>query len=293
MTRPTLVALCFTILSVSTAIAQKRCVKGVPCGNTCIAASKTCHVGQGTAVSGRTPDPVQTPPAATTRSSMSRSSTSGTNGEYVAIRGGSYYFWAKCSLAKGLDGPNLVYFRDREEARRAGLTPFPASECAGPPSDNAHATPPRVTSGWINPNCVVSSVIDGDTFDCLDGNRVRLLLIDAPEMSQGEFGPIAKAKLRELIPEGEMVLLQFDVDQRDRYGRILAYVSRKLPEKWIFVNYEMVQSGMAIVSVYPPNVKNVDLLRKAADSAKTARVGLWATSAFECTPSDHRAGRCN
>ena len=35
-----------------------------------------------------------------------------------------------------------------------------------------------------HPSCVVASVVDGDTFDCADGTRVRMLYIDAPELDE-------------------------------------------------------------------------------------------------------------
>ena len=50
--------------------------------------------------------------------------------------------------------------------------------------------------------------------------------------------------------------------------------------------------GVAIVSVYPPNVKYVDLLREVQILAEEQRVGLWAVDAFACTPAEHRAGGC-
>jgi micrococcal nuclease len=58
------------------------------------------------------------------------------------------------------------------------------------------------------------------------------------------------------------------------------------------VNEELLRAGVAVVSVYPPNVKYVDRFRAVSDSAQEARVGLWSGSAFECLPADSRAGRC-
>lgn len=57
-------ALLLTALLVlpSAADAQRRCVKGKPCGNTCIAANRTCRVG--TPPSAAAPPQPQSPPAA-------------------------------------------------------------------------------------------------------------------------------------------------------------------------------------------------------------------------------------
>lgn len=137
--------------------------------------------------------------------------------------------------------------------------------------------------------CTVARVVDGDTLVCDDGVRVRLLLIDAPELSQAPFGEAAKSRLEELAGVGTVLRVEEDVQRLDRYGRLLAYL-------WLaddrMVNEELLRSGVAVVSVYPPNVRHVERLRAAVDSARAARAGLWATDAFDCEPRDHRAGRC-
>ncbi len=138
-------------------------------------------------------------------------------------------------------------------------------------------------------NCVVQRISDGDTLVCEGNQRVRLLLIDTPELSQAPYGRQAMQTLQRLAPMGTTLRIETDVRFRDQYGRTLGYL-------WTtdgrFINEEMVAAGMAVVLVYPPNVKYVERLRAAADLAKRRKVGLWATSAFECAPRDHRAGRC-
>jgi endonuclease YncB( thermonuclease family) len=59
-----------------------------------------------------------------------------------------------------------------------------------------------------------------------------------------------------------------------------------------FVNREIVRRGMSVVSVHQPNVRMLDEIRAAADSARAERIGLWADSVKWCVPSDFRAGRC-
>ena len=108
-------------------------------------------------------------------------------------------------------------------------------------------------------------------------------------MDQGPFGSHAKAQLERLLPIGRLVDLHLDVDKEDRFGRTLAYVVRS---DGVMVNEEMVRAGYAMVRVYPPNVQHVERMRAAAQAAQNARRGLWNTSAFECAPADHRAGRC-
>lgn len=79
-------------------------------------------------------------------------------------------------------------------------------------------------------------VSDGDTIlvEFPDGSKehIRLLLIDAPESvhpdeeKNTEEGRQAAAFLKELLPVGTTVYLEYDTNERtfDRYGRMLAYV---------------------------------------------------------------------
>ena len=137
--------------------------------------------------------------------------------------------------------------------------------------------------------CVVSEIIDGDTFRCADIGRVRLLLIDSPERDQPPHAEAAGDALATLIPIGSTVHLEADVQPRDQYGRRLAYVYRT---DGLQVNEMMVRSGYAVVVTYSPNVRHVDPMRRALEVARAARRGLWSTDAFDCEPRDRRARRC-
>ena len=85
----------------------------------------------------------------------------------------------------------------------------------------------------------VDYVIDGDTMivtmdDATE--RVRLLGIDCEESvleDEGlntEKGRREAAFVRNLVAEGDLVYLQRDVTDRDRYGRLLRYVWLALPD---------------------------------------------------------------
>jgi len=85
------------------------------------------------------------------------------------------------------------------------------------------------------------------------------------------------------------VRLEFDVERRDRYGRLLAHLRRG---DGVWVNHAMVRGGYAVVLVYPPNVRGVEVLREAAVAARDESAGLWAEGGFECEPREFRRGRC-
>lgn len=262
----------FLSLIATPVIAQKRCVKGKPCGNTCIAATKTCRVGTGTATRATTPT-----------SSVAVAIPEGM--QFVASTRGTTYYAVGCSGWRSLAAANLRWFKTVEDAQKIGLKPSTQPGCAGSATAPALAGPTTSPPG----SCAVSRIVDGDTIECGGGTTVRLLLVDAPEMNQGPFGATAKLHLEELAPVGTVLALEQDVEKQDRYGRTLAHL--KLPDGRS-VNEALLRAGMAVVSVYPPNVMHVERYRAVSDSAQAARVGLWAASAFECLPADYRAGRC-
>lgn len=139
--------------------------------------------------------------------------------------------------------------------------------------------------------CRVSRVIDGDTFTCTGGRRVRLLSIDAPEGHQYPAGDSATAALQRLIHRDVNVSLELGRDSLDRYGRTLAFA-------WLedgrLVNEEMVRSGWALVYFYDhKNPQYDDRLEAAEHSATEARRGWWRTGRIECRPVAFRHHECN
>ena len=217
--------------------------------------------------------------------------------QYVSSIEGSVYYWTgpECENWRRLSAANVRFFRTRAEAEAfdGGRAPSRSRGCAGPGAGAVRSAAPGAPIDLGPPasggRCTVREVDDGDTFTCGDGTRVRLLLVDAPELSQAPFGAVAQRELERLIPPGTTVLLETDIAPLDRYRRLLAYVALQDGRP---VNEALLRSGLAVVVVYPPNVARVDRFRAIADSARTARRGLWSTSAFECRPADHRAGRC-
>lgn len=136
----------------------------------------------------------------------------------------------------------------------------------------------------------VTRVIDGDTLKLENGERVRLIGIDTPEMHDSDklyrdaqrtkqdiqtiksLGRRAYNFTRNLV-EGKRVNLEFDVERQDKYARLLAYVYLK--DDGTFVNAEIVKQGYASLMTYPPNVKYADLFVKLYQEARQSKRGLW------------------
>lgn len=136
----------------------------------------------------------------------------------------------------------------------------------------------------------VESVTDGDTIRVDIGGAstpVRLIGIDTPEThGQGGlrecFGSEASKRTSALLPAGTRVRLVRDVEPRDRYGRLLAYVYRA--GDGVFVNLRLAEEGFAAPLTIPPNVAHRDDFVAAAADAREASKGLWGACGGPDTP---------
>jgi micrococcal nuclease len=143
------------------------------------------------------------------------------------------------------------------------------------------AAPARDPPLVLAPNGTVVQVVDGDTVVAhVDGRdeHVRLIGIDTPETVDPKrpvmcFGPEASAETHQLLPAGTPVRLVRDVEARDVYGRLLAYVYRATDGT--FVNLALAEGGFADVLAIAPNTAHGDELRAAVTDAKRTRRGLW------------------
>ena len=147
------------------------------------------------------------------------------------------------------------------------------SACA--PESSHGPSKPAGTATVVRP-------VDGDTVVVdIDGREepVRLIGIDTPESVAEDrpvecYGPEAKQRTAELVPPGTVVRLERDVEARDRYDRLLAYVIRDADD--VLVNLLLVEEGYAESMSYPPNTARQAELDAAEAAARGARRGLWA-----------------
>ena len=154
----------------------------------------------------------------------------------------------------------------------------------------------------------VTRVVDGDTIKVdVDGIEytVRYIGIDTPETVHPQkpvefMGKEASAKNKELV-EGKTILLEKDVSETDRYGRLLRYIWVKLEgmpigdselslqwskttaytrtidgDLYLMANAELVALGYAQVVTYPPDVKYQPTFLELQRQAKEQKLGLWA-----------------
>jgi micrococcal nuclease len=185
------------------------------------------------------------------------------------------------------------------------------------------ATPAGTTVSSSSPftstfgSLFIEHVYDGDTIRLSNGEKVRLIGVDTPESSYNpklerdsqrsgqsktkiiSMGKEA-ARFTSLMAEGQRVRLEYDVQARDKYGRLLAYVYLQVCEGpckidaapghhyvtlddgvYDFLNATLVKSGYAQAYTIPPDVKYRDLFRELQREAREAKRGLWVNRSFD------------
>lgn len=148
---------------------------------------------------------------------------------------------------------------------QAALVPIPRQGLAEPQA------PPEGKPLWV------ARVYDGDTFELMDGSKIRLLGIDTPEASGpgGKGGPQpgyqeATEFTRERVMNAP-VRLAYDGEHRDIFGRWLAQVTL---DDGVDLNADLLRRGLA--KVYDRSeAGRLDDYKKIEAQARERGLGLW------------------
>lgn len=142
--------------------------------------------------------------------------------------------------------------------------------------DNSHKSDTHLEKG------IISQHVDGDTIKVeFSGGKIetiRLLLIDTPETvkpntPEQPFGREASDYIKERLIKDTVVEIERGIIERDKYGRLLAYVYKDGE----LINKELIEKGLArIAYVYEPNIKYLDELREAEKRARVQKNGIWS-----------------
>ncbi|MFH1825166.1 MAG: thermonuclease family protein [Candidatus Firestonebacteria bacterium] len=122
---------------------------------------------------------------------------------------------------------------------------------------------------------LIKKVIDGDTLIIENGERIRLIGIDAPEthhpvISAQRFGQESADFLKKMV-ENHKCMLEYEPDRvRDSYERILAYVY----VNGNLINAEMIKMGYAYVYTRFP-FKKMEEFIVLEKQARDKKIGLW------------------
>lgn len=122
----------------------------------------------------------------------------------------------------------------------------------------------------VSPNHVVRRVIDGDTFDLENEDRIRIYGINAPEYPKGCMSEDAKNRLEDLILNKNVGIKQV---AKDNFGRLvgLVYLDN------LFINEVLVEEGFAYFEKSKPEIESTLTLEKAEAKAKQTGRGVWSS----------------
>ena len=205
--------------------------------------------------------------------------------EFWGSKESNKYHYPECQWAQKINPANRVIFNSPEEALRAGYVPC---KVCNPPAFSRSETdrgsrdsPPQAKTREITRDiekiyCI--RVVDGDTIIVsIKGakERVRLIGVDTPETKHPKkpvqrFGKEAYLFTKEMV-EGKEIRLEFDWQERDKYGRLLAYIYLM---DGTFLNAEIIKQGYGFAYTRFP-FKYLEEFRKYEREAREGKRGLW------------------
>lgn len=130
---------------------------------------------------------------------------------------------------------------------------------------------------------VVIRVVDGDTIVVRIGgreDRVRYIGLDAPEVANVGAGTAAECggeearTVNERLVAGEELVLERDVSDRDRFGRLLRHAWLE-DGAWRLIGLELVEAGAVEARSYPPDTTRDAELDAAERRARDRDSGIW------------------
>ncbi|WP_372007862.1 thermonuclease family protein [Paenibacillus chitinolyticus] len=132
----------------------------------------------------------------------------------------------------------------------------------------------------------VKRVVDGDTFELENGDKVRLIGCNTPETVKPNspvepYGKEASDYTKKRLT-GATVYLFNDAGDTDKYGRLLRYVF--IEGESVMYNELLLQEGYANVMTIQPNVMFSDRFVKTEREARSKNKGLWGAKSAS-TPS--------
>lgn len=159
------------------------------------------------------------------------------------------------------------------------LVAFVAMQSPGPDERRVGDGGPDGPTAWAE----VIRVVDGDTIVVrIDGRdeRVRYIGVDAPEVANAAAGTVPECggddaqAANEALVAGASLVLERDVSDRDRFGRLLRH-AWLAGEPWRLVGLELVEAGAVEARAYPPDTARDRELDAAERAAREREAGIW------------------
>lgn len=130
----------------------------------------------------------------------------------------------------------------------------------------------------------VASVVDGDTLRLSNGDKLRVIGINSPEIdhgSEGDSQPLAtaaKLAVNAFLATQHTIYIRNGVESRDRYQRRLAHVYRADGSSLAQV---LLSQGLAWHIVVPPNNRFAECYHHQQLEAQRHRLGIWGLAAYQ------------
>lgn len=143
-------------------------------------------------------------------------------------------------------------------------------------------------SNHIDRQVQVRYVHDGDTLHLINGEKIRLIGIDTPELARKgrpheAMAIQARDRLRQLVSDSHNRLgLRLDAEHTDRYGRTLAHLYSQNGNS---LSAQLLQDGLASLLAVPPNLNGLDCYSRVETQARRAVTGIWQLPRYQTIPS--------
>lgn len=124
----------------------------------------------------------------------------------------------------------------------------------------------------------IQRVTDGDTVVLEDGRKVRIIGINAPELSKKSEGKLrgeaqaASALIQQMISESTDAALVLGDDSKDRYGRVLGHI---VFDRTRSLASELILHGLAAATAVSPNTRCAEHNLRMETQARTKGLGIW------------------
>ncbi|MEE9446567.1 MAG: thermonuclease family protein [Arenicellales bacterium] len=181
-----------------------------------------------------------------------------------ALIGSALFVWALLIAGCGDDAVNISQYLPQADVDKPSLSAPAATQ---PNALMAPASAKRFK---------VKRVIDGDTITLKNGDKVRFVGINTPELGHGKFRdePLANVAKRFVQNKlkGKSVLLETGNERKDRHGRVLAHVYTESGES---IQSQLLEKGLAFAVAVGKNLRYIDQYTQAEQRARAAKKGVW------------------
>ncbi len=151
----------------------------------------------------------------------------------------------------------------------------------------ASAGAQRCPATHIDRHAQIKYVHDGDTITLENGDKIRLIGINAPEVARKPgygttrritrkaepYGDAARDYLKHLLPKHTAITLQYGKDRKDHYGRTLAHLFLADGRN---IQVLLLKKGLASALMIPPNTDYARCYLKVEKQARCQKIGLWS-----------------